>query len=648
VKKTEQNAEKNQRKTDKKRPKNEKNSRVFNLSTNQPQTLTGLASIVPLGGLAPSGSSAKQQASLASRFQVHPLQPLQKRDSYFSKSPTCFESTLTLLEPELNDQRDYQLVVLNEQGQAASSVRLRVASPLSPVLMISSAFVTIFGLFLCSLLFMFLFKRRHSFAAVGSPSRANQNGNGAHQPNGSANGSIKGHSSSKSNKLIPLDQNETSKGQTNGNSFANHHQGIVNGTGNGLANGASNPASGLGHRSSPAAGGPLEREMAAAEQQLQGGQLAGAKLGSTPATNNNNNNGNLLSMASSDASTCNDQRQLLCSSGSSQASEGAQSGGSPKGGQTLAQLDPRGLAGATPTASSPQGDLQAGRHFRESLGSAGQQQQFHAACDRSTANSSPSVPMNHISVDDELQLTGPYADRPAEATGALHPAGHPCESPPESPPIQVLSNQHEGPAANLIYANIDYNEHPFGLATMGSLRRAAPNEQLNKQQQQQQQQHTLLAGGPHTAGEQQQVGVAAANSPPVSLGHRSSVGATIAMMNSLAAAAAAAAPQASPGQGALTGAINQQLSGHRGPAAQGGVVRKPGPPKPPKPSIQQRSRFYQQQLQQAAGQSNGLVMIGTQNLAANATGQPEQQKPLSQSELAMEYSRLAFPARAEL
>lgn len=117
---------------------------------------------------------------------------------------------------------------------------------------------------------------------------------------------------------------------------------------------------------------------------------------------------------------------------------------------------------------------------------------------------------------------------------------------------------------------------------------------------------------------------------------RSSVGATIALMNSLAAQQQQHQPNAH--SGALNGAINQQLANSRQ------LIRKPGPPKPPKPSIQQRNRFYQQQ--QAGG---GLVMIGHQLDVQEMAGQGHYQaSPEGTSELAAEYSRIAFPARAEL
>lgn len=124
------------------------------------------------------GGSHKQLAAINQRYQAHPLSPLQKRDSSFSKTPTCFEAALSILEPDATDQRDYTLMVQNERGHQAAVIRLKVSSPLSPVLMITSAFVTICGLFLCSLLAIFLIKKRGAGRNL-QRSQANGGGGGA-------------------------------------------------------------------------------------------------------------------------------------------------------------------------------------------------------------------------------------------------------------------------------------------------------------------------------------------------------------------------------------------------------------------------------------------------------------------------------------
>ena len=557
---------------------------------------TGLVQPLQLAGgpnqVAPpsaANSQSKHQASLAARFQAQPLQPLQKRDSFYSKVPTCYESTLTLFEPELNDQRDYQLMVVNDQGQAFGSVRLRVASPLSPVLMISSAFVTIFGLFVCSLMFMFVFKRRQQLFASGRAAiqrngaangqAAQANGSAQTATNGSQNGSLKGAAAAE--EANGLQKSRTTNGFANGNLNHHHHhhhlasqtKGVVNGTGNGLANGASNPTSGALNAAGSA-------ELCGEEPMV----LAAGKLGG----------GHLLSMASSDTS-CNDQKQLLPSSANN--------------------LD---------RATGGEANLLGSRN--EAFSGLGHSQQQLSASDRSSANSSPTIPMNYISVDDELQLNGTYRAAESVTHGAqLSPMG--ANAPPT-------------PSGNgaLIYANIDYGGHQFGLAQ--PQRSGYPSHQRASLQRKQTPVGELDSptGSLDTVQEQLNYQRIQATSPPAhqQQQQRSSVGATIAMMNSLAAAAAAAAnsaQQPSPGQGALSGAINQQLNAR-------GQPRKPGPPKPPKPSIQQRSRFYQQQ--------QGLVMIGDSPGAAELASEAERAKQQDQSELALEYSRIAFPARAEL
>lgn len=126
---------------------------------------------------------------------------------------------------------------------------------------------------------------------------------------------------------------------------------------------------------------------------------------------------------------------------------------------------------------------------------------------------------------------------------------------------------------------------------------------------------------------------------------RSKVGATIAMMNSLAAAANNQTQTQSQSQGqatgVLNGAIRQQYANNlnRQPVSglANGFGRKQGPPKPPKPSMQQAARLYHQATAAAANANpNGLVML------SNGSSTP------TTDDLAAEYSRLNFAERAEL
>lgn len=519
---------------------------------------------MPPVGLANSKLHQQQQQ----RFQVQPLQPIQRRDSNFAKVHTCFESTLTLLDPELHDQRDYTLNVHNERGHQSGYVRLRVSSPLSPVLMISSALVTICGLFLCSFVFMFIFKKRQSFLT--------STGGGGGGANGTASGnSQRSLRASQAAKMLAAANGKQTNGALNGQLTANGHDtqhGVVNGAGNGLANGAANPVA------------QLDTERAKALH--------------------------MMSMASSDTS-CNDQKQLLASSDRTSSASGSSSGRMDQGGS--------GGGGGGPTGS----DNQAADHYMASNSNSG---------DRSTANSTPSQ-MNHISVDDELQLgNGSYQAAESVTRGARL-----------SPPGSSLGH-HSAGASTLIYANIDYNQpmHGHQLHSPG----------LNMAHQQQHQHHRAPLRRQHTPIGSPTGSHDSATSPVNSINSqtggnaRSSVGATIAMMNSLAAAAAASANQgtSSPGSGVLNGAINQQLANSRQ------LVRKPGPPKPPKPSIQQRSRFYQQQAAAAAAAaaSGGLVMIGSHPQGPDQEQQVVGPSNSAASDLAVEYSRIAFPARAEL
>lgn len=533
------------------------------------------------------------QAGVVQRFQVHPLLPIQRRDSNFAKVQTCFEASLSLLDPELTDQRDYTLNVFNERGHQSGTVRLRVTSPLSPVLMITSAFVTICGLFLCSLFFMFVFKKRQQFltgsaglSAAGSPAGSQRAAN--EKGRAGANGKL----ANGNGLAASLNAQQHQQQQT---------LGTVSGAGNGLANGASNP-NGL-----------------AGQTTLDADQTKALHM---------------LSMASSDTS-CNDQKQLLANLDRNSSASGSTSGG---------------------------GNHNHCNDYNVNLASTN-------STDRSTANSTP-TPMNHISVDDELHINGTYQAAESVTRGARL-------SPP--PGSHALNPNRSG----LIYANLDYTNHLIhhGLDNSAELTSLTMQQQRPTLRRQQTPIDCSPTGSNLTINDNHQANnlspansigsssnnTGTSNNGPISNNgnntngtRSSSVGATIAMMNSLAAAAAGQGIS-SPGSGVLNGAINQQLANSR-------QIRKPGPPKPPKPSIQQRSRFYQQQVATAAATSQtnnnsaGLVMIGSQPQQhgypmSQPSGQQQQQqnhmtidgdKQVTANELAVEYSRLAFPARAEL
>lgn len=583
--------------------------RLNSLAHNNGQQLPPVVAPLPpsSGGLTPKSLQMHQ------RFLAHPLQPLHMRNSSTSSTTTCFEAKLTILEPELNDQRDYTLSVSNKVTTRSGIVRVRVSSPLSPMIMISSAFVTICGLFLFSLLVIFLLKRRHESTATTlhtnanghSPSSGEKKGTGSveHLVNGTSkttnNATIRSNGSSAGNANVGLLQHA---GQT---------RGIVNGSGNGLANGAANPVS----------QGMLAEE-------------AAAKL-----------HHNLMSMASSD--TSGDQKQLLTHTSSSSERNSPMSGGSTNNTNTCAEFHVNSSSSAGHSASS--------------------------------THSSPS-PLNHISVEHDFH----HEDH----KGSTYQPAESVTNDAELSPHGLLGHRN---SSALIYANLEYSEQHSPMAAASA---------DGTQQQQQQHSPSSYRAGPaaQQARIRQQVppaDLSISHSPTGSVStndsrlhysssirrsannrdsfgaqttatdntthsnphqspqvHRSSVGATIAMMNSLAAAAAAASSNAtpsvnSPSTGVLNGAIQQQLASSK-------QLRKPGPPKPPKPSIQQRSRFYQQQQQQqrlasdgssnASGDlsNNGLVMIGSQNPRSENESRP------TSDQLAAEYSRIAFPARAEL
>lgn len=540
--------------------------------------------------------------AISKRFQAHPLQPIQMRQINSSLSSsggasTCFEAKLTLLDPELNDQREYSLVVENERGKQVGAVRLRVTSPLSPVLMITSAFVTICGLFLCSLVFIFLMKRRHDSAASNQ-----QNGTGSQQSSEKGAGSVE---HLVSNNHISA---STNGGNANTNGLLQHAQtrGVVNGSGNGLANGAANPAS----------SGLLAEEA--------------AKL-----------HHNLISMAASD--TSGDQKQLLASNSSSDRN--------------------------SPTVSGSTNNTNTCVDFNVNLSS--------SVGGRSSSNHSSPSPLNHISVEHDFH-------HDTSNNGSTYQPGESVTNDAELSPHSLLG-RHTNSA--LIYANLEYSEqqHPSMMRQqLSPPSYRSPSQQQHGRLRQQVPADTSMSGAHSptesstsstvdsrlhssssirrsvanrdslsrsSARSQQENDHSSSQSSP-RVGQRPSVGATIAMMNSLAAAAASSNPSSVGGNtGVLNGAIQQQLANSK-------QNKKPAPPKPPKPSIQQRSRFYQQHQQLANSASpigdtlknnnDGLVMIGSHNGLQRPSANERQQQVASNDQLAAEYSRIAFPASAEL
>lgn len=68
----------------------------------------------------------QSNSSLHARFHVRNLIPLDK--AAFSSRSTCFQATLSIQNTDLSDQRDYTLVVENDQGTMQSVVKLKVFS----------------------------------------------------------------------------------------------------------------------------------------------------------------------------------------------------------------------------------------------------------------------------------------------------------------------------------------------------------------------------------------------------------------------------------------------------------------------------------------------------------------------------------------
>lgn len=541
---------------------------------------------------------------MSSRFQAHPLQSIYKRESSFSKVPSCFEAQLSILDPELIDQRDYILIVQNERGHQSATVRLRVTSPLSPMIMITSAFVTICGLFLMSLVVMFLIRKsRHGGSSNGSPGGANGNQTGVAALNN-------GRGEKGAVEHLVNNGLANTAAVVNQQLIMQQTRGIVNGAGNGLANGASNPAQ---------TGQQLAMQSANGLTSQQQDEMA--KL-------------HLMSMASSD--TSGDQKQLLFSSNSDSRNSSS--------------------SGRSTTSTTNQ----CGVDFNVNCSTQ------NSSANQSSANSTPVPHLNHVSVEqvDELHLSDAIS-----ASSATYKAAECITRDAQLSGSSPASHHLNANGGSLIYANLDYpqqqqtdlNAHSNHQQANTMLQlhnnnfnqmHTANNNNNNKPVHRRQQ--TPMEHSPTSSNlsaqssilqvsqsqsqieqQQQQPNQQQQRSPTSGL--RSNVGATIAMMNSLAAANQN--QTSSPNSGVLNGAINQQLANSR-------QIRKPGPPKPPKPSIQQRSRFYQQQQQHG-----GLVMIGSPAPVAGYQGSmstSDQDDGPSANELAVEYSRIAFPARAEL
>lgn len=439
--------------------------------------------------------------------------------------------------------------------------------------MITSAFVTICGLFFLSLVVMFLVKKRQESSQNNNSNNLSRDGRNSNNSTNHING--KGNVEHFKNGAVQAGtQIETNVTTTNNGQLMSQTRGIVNGAGNGLANGASNPIG--GHQSSLSVSSADESKISHA-----GGTA-------------------LMSMASSD--TSGDQKQLLSDRNSSAS------------GSTTA-------TSTTTTGNHHHNNNSNNNDFHANLSSANSIN----STGHSTANSTP-VPLNHISVEHVEDL-------------ANHNLGSQFQPSPQG--------------SALIYANLDYTDHQHQINNQVhlSIDSEQPQQQhfssinSNRQTPVQRRQQTPVRNSPSNSSmtdstiqqAQQQLFSNNPHQQPSPQGViRSSVGATIAMMNSLAAAANQGPNITNNAtSGVLNGAINQQLANSR-------QIRKPGPPKPPKPSIQQRSRFYQQH----AINPGGLIMIGQHQQQQQQ--QSENDNQTSANELAVEYSKIAFPARAEL
>lgn len=485
------------------------------------------------------------------------------------------------MEPELTDQRDYTLTVQNERGHQSATVRLRVSSPLSPMVIISSALVTIFSLFLLSLALM-------CFSRTFQRFRRPNNSDDSNGSSGNSSPQTILSSSSRRNKelktsvehLISGNVHPASNGNSNGFTMQpGQTKGIVSGLGSGHANNSSNLS-------------------AIHQAQQQTNQLDdGTKL-------------NLLTSINSSESSSGDQRRLL------------------------SHLDHQNSVSSRLSSASPNSN----RSSSTMLNVQGVDFNLQA----SALNSSESVGSSPSSTIRKPQRSLDCEDQDGRETGThIHMEPNPSRAdldhsfdrPNSNSTYQAAESVTQGIAhlspdlvrhaydnGALIYANVDYS-HDVGLANMiDDQHRTTPRNGLRQEMLETQSLSIGHGNNPLVSGQSSAGLVTGAN------GVRSKVGATIAMMNSLAAANG---QQTGQQTGALNGALRQQLSHSRQPIM--GLVRKQGPPKPPKPPLQQTNRLYQ-------------------SYAANAdvSYAPNRPSTPTPDELAAEYSRLNFPERAEL
>ena len=72
----------------------------------------------------PLSSNPSQNLTKVLRHKARPLIAMDKHGSW--PRPTCFRAILSILNTDINDERDYTLVVENSKGIAESVIQLKV------------------------------------------------------------------------------------------------------------------------------------------------------------------------------------------------------------------------------------------------------------------------------------------------------------------------------------------------------------------------------------------------------------------------------------------------------------------------------------------------------------------------------------------
>ncbi|XP_054167069.1 irregular chiasm C-roughest protein-like [Oppia nitens] len=91
------------------------------------------------------------------RFKVRKLAPMERIE--WGKN-TCYRSVFTVMNTDVNDEREYTLRVTNSRGTSESVIQLKVTSPVSAAIMITIGLIVLIMLLALTLVTLLVIKRR--------------------------------------------------------------------------------------------------------------------------------------------------------------------------------------------------------------------------------------------------------------------------------------------------------------------------------------------------------------------------------------------------------------------------------------------------------------------------------------------------------